>query len=363
MPEAQNYDSLVIGTGQAGPSLAAKLAGSGQKVAIIERKLFGGTCVNTGCIPTKTMVASARAAHVARRASDFGVVIHGPVRVDMKKVKQRKDQVSGASRTSVEQWLRNTPNVTVYTGHARFQSDHEVRISGPEEALVKADRIFVNTGGRADVPPLDGITQVPYLTNSSMMEVDFLPDHLIIIGGSYIGLEFAQMFRRFGSEVTVIERKPRLISGEDEETSEAIRQILVGEGINVRLRAECIALSQTSDGGVQAHATCEEGAPVTHGSHILIATGRRPNTDDLGLENTSVQRDKRGYIQVDEQLRTTAPGVWALGDCNGKGAFTHTSYNDTRSSQPICSTGITEGSATAFPHMLCISILRWEEQE
>jgi pyruvate/2-oxoglutarate dehydrogenase complex dihydrolipoamide dehydrogenase (E3) component len=328
MPEAQRYDSLVIGTGQAGPSLAAKLAGSGQKVAIVERGLFGGTCVNTGCIPTKAMVASARAAHVARRAADFGVMIDGRVHVDMKRVKARKDEIAGASRTSVEQWLRTTSNCTVYQGHARFVSDGQVRVTGHDDVLLTAENIFLNTGGRAAVPPLEGIDRIPYLTNSSMMDVDFLPEHLVIVGGSYIGLEFAQMFRRFGSEVTVIERRARLLGGEDEDISEAIRQILTSEGITVRLNSECLAVSRAASGAVDVRSSCREGDPVTRGSHILIATGRRPNTDDLGLENTSIQRDERGYIRVDEQLRTTAPGIWALGDCNGRGAFTHTSYND-----------------------------------
>jgi pyruvate/2-oxoglutarate dehydrogenase complex dihydrolipoamide dehydrogenase (E3) component len=328
MPEAQSYDSLVIGTGQAGPSLAAKLAGSGQRVAVVERGLFGGTCVNTGCIPTKTMVASARAAHVARRAADFGVVIDGAVRVDMKRVKARKDEVAGSSRTSVEQWLRTTPNCTVYSGHARFTSDRAVRVTGQDDALLTAENIFVNTGGRAAIPPLEGIDRVPYLTNSSILDVDFLPEHLVIIGGSYIGLEFAQMFRRFGSEVTVIERKARLLGGEDEDISEWIRQILVDGGVAVRLNSECLALSRAAGGEVDVRSRCDDSDPVTRGSHVLIATGRRPNTDDLGLENTSVERDERGYIRVDEQLRTAAPGIWALGDCNGRGAFTHTSYND-----------------------------------
>ena len=328
MPQARSYDSLVIGTGQAGPSLAAKLAGSGQTVAIVERGLFGGTCVNTGCIPTKTMVASARAAHIARRAADFGVMIDGPVHVDMKRVKARKDEIAGSSRISVEQWLRNTPNCTVYSGHARFVSDREVRVTGQDDVVLTAEKIFVNTGGRAAVPPLEGIDRTPYLTNSSMMDVDFLPEHLVIVGGSYIGLEFAQMFRRFGSQVTVIERRASLLGGEDEDISDAIRQILVSEGITVRLDSECLAVSRAADGAVEVRSRCEEGHPVTRGSHILIATGRRANTDDLGLENTSVQRDERGYIRVDEQLRTTAPGIWALGDCNGRGAFTHTSYND-----------------------------------
>ena len=328
MSDVQTYDALVIGTGQAGPSLAVKLAGAGQKVAIVERGSFGGTCVNTGCIPTKTMVASARAAYVARRAADFGVIVDGSVSVDMKRVKVRKDEVSGSSRTSVEKWLKNTNNCTVYQGHARFVSDREVRVTGRDEVLLKAESIFVNVGGRASIPPLEGIDQIAYLTNSSMMGVDFLPKHLVIVGGSYIGLEFAQMFRRFGSEVTVIERSARLLSHEDVDVSEEIRKILLNEGIALRLSSECIAVSPGNDGGVNVRANCEDADPVTRGSHVLIATGRRPNTDDLGLENTSVQSDDRGYIQVDDELRTTAPGIWALGDCNGRGAFTHTSYND-----------------------------------
>jgi pyruvate/2-oxoglutarate dehydrogenase complex dihydrolipoamide dehydrogenase (E3) component len=328
MSDEQSYDALVIGTGQAGPSLAARLAAAGQKVAIVERGSFGGTCVNTGCIPTKTMVASARAAYVARRAADFGVIVDGSVSVDMKRVKARKDEVSGSSRTSVEQWLKNTKNCTVYQGHARFVSDREVRVTGRDDLLLKAESIFVNVGGRALIPPLEGIDQITYLTNSSMMGVDFLPKHLVIVGGSYIGLEFAQMFRRFGSEVTVIERSGRLLNHEDEDVSEEIRKILVNEGITLRLSSECIAVSPANDGGVNVRAKCEDADPVTRGSHVLIATGRRPNTDDLGLENTAVQCDDRGYIRVDDELRTTAPGIWALGDCNGRGAFTHTSYND-----------------------------------
>ena len=327
MSDSQLFDALVIGTGQAGPSLAVKLANAGQKVAIVERGKFGGTCVNTGCIPTKTMVASARAAHVARRAGDFGVLVDGPVRVDMKRVKERKDEVSGASNRSVEEWLRSAENCTVLVGQAQFISDREVRITGRDNVVIRAKQIFVNVGGRAAIPPLDGLDKIPYLTNSSMMDVDFLPEHLVIIGGSYIGLEFAQMFRRFGSEVTVIERKPRLISVEDEDISNTMHDILAREGIKFRLNSECIALDRSAR-GIEVRSSCEEGDPITIGSHVLIATGRRPNTDDLGLENTSVQRDAKGYIQVDDELRTAARNIWALGDCNGRGAFTHTSYND-----------------------------------
>jgi pyruvate/2-oxoglutarate dehydrogenase complex dihydrolipoamide dehydrogenase (E3) component len=320
----ETYDAIVIGTGQSGPSLASRLARSGQKVAIIERKLFGGTCVNTGCIPTKTLVASARTAHVARRAADFGVVIDGPVGVDMKRVKERKDKVSAASRTSVEKWLRETPNCTVYTGHARFVDDHSVQIG---DTLLTAPKIFINVGGRASTPAIRGLQDVPYWTNSSMMEVDALPPHLLILGGSYIGLEFAQMYRRFGSEVTVIERASRLLSHEDEEVSAGILDILRNEQIDVRLNADCIRLSSVEN-GIEAHWGSDENASSARGSHVLVALGRTPNTDDLGLETTSIRKDERGYIQVDDQLRTNVDGIWAIGDCNGKGAFTHTSYND-----------------------------------
>jgi pyruvate/2-oxoglutarate dehydrogenase complex dihydrolipoamide dehydrogenase (E3) component len=322
------FDAIVIGTGQAGPSLAARLANAGQKVAVIERKLFGGTCINTGCIPTKTMIASAYAAHMARRAADFGVVVAGAVTVDMRAVKARKDAVSGESRTSVEGWLKHLENCTVYEGHARFESPNVVSVVGNAgNARLTAPRIFVNVGARALIPEMPGLDQVPYLTNSSMMEVDFLPRHLVIVGGSYIGLEFAQMFRRFGSQVTVIEKGPRLIAHEDEDISACIKTILEAEGIQVRLNAECVALSKRGE-EVVARAECEEGAPEVAGSHLLMAVGRRPNTSDLGLENAGVQTDARGYITIDDQLQTSAPGIWALGDCNGKGGFTHTSYND-----------------------------------
>ena len=321
---AEAFDAIVIGTGQAGPSLAGRLVGAGMKVAVIERGRFGGTCVNTGCIPTKTMVASAEAAYIARRAGDFGVVATGEIRVDMKKVKARKDEISGASRTGIESWLKGMAGCTVYEGHARFESAREVRVGSH---LLAAERIFINTGGRALVPDLPGLDRIDYLTNSSMMDVDFLPPHLAIVGGSYISLEFAQMYRRFGSEVTVIEKGPRLASREDPDVSEAIREILAAEGVEVRLNAECVSLARDPD-GVTVRVECADGAPKVRASHLLLAVGRRPNTDDLGLENAGVAVDGRGFIQVDEELRTSADGIWALGDCNGRGAFTHTSYND-----------------------------------
>ncbi len=318
------YDAIVIGTGQAGPGLASRLASAGMKVAIIERKLFGGTCVNTGCIPTKTLVASAYAAHMARRAGDFGVDVPVGVCVDMKRVKARKDSVAGKSRTGVESWLRGMDNCTVYTGHARFESAHDVSV---DSQTLSAERVFINVGGRAIVPDMPGVSEIDYLTNSSMMEVDFLPEHLIVVGGSYIGLEFGQMFRRFGSEVTIIEKGPRLIQREDEDVSSAIRGILENEGIAIRLNANCISFTKRGQ-AVVAHVDCTQAAPEVAGTHVLLAVGRRPNTDDLGLDKAGVQVDKRGYILTDDQLCTSVPGIWALGDCNGKGAFTHTSYND-----------------------------------
>jgi len=320
----KHFDAIIIGTGQAGPSLAAKLAGAGKKIAIIERNLFGGTCVNTGCIPTKTLVASARAAYMARRASDFGVMIDGSITVDMKKVKARKDNLSGLSNTGLEKWLKNMKNCTVYEGHARFEASHTIRVG---EDHLTAEEIFINVGGRALIPPWPGLENVNYLTNSSMMAIDFLPEHLIIVGGSYIGLEFGQMYRRFGSKVTIVERGSRLIKREDEDVSEAIKDILKNEGINIRLNAECIRIEKQED-NVRVGVNCEKGDREEEGSHLLLAIGRRPNTDDLGLDIAGVELDNKDQIVVDDQLRTNVPGIWALGDCNGKGAFTHTSYND-----------------------------------
>jgi pyruvate/2-oxoglutarate dehydrogenase complex dihydrolipoamide dehydrogenase (E3) component len=319
-----SYDAIIIGTGQAGPSLAARLAKAGMKVAIAERKFFGGTCVNTGCIPTKTLVASAAAAHMARRASDFGVSVGGPVGVDMRAVKARKDAIVEESRSGIASLLHGLDNVTVYEGHARFESPRNVRVG---DALLTAERIFVNVGGRASSPPMPGLADVPYWTNSSMMGVDFVPPRLVVVGGSYVGLEFAQMYRRFGSAVTVVEKAPRLIPREDEDTSAAIRDILEREGIEIRVEADCIALEK-SPSGVRVRVACREGEPAVEGTHVLLAVGRRPNTDDLGLDRAGVARDPRGFVVVDDELRTSVPGIWALGDCNGRGAFTHTAYND-----------------------------------
>jgi len=318
------FDAIIIGAGQAGPPLAGRLTAAGMSVAIIERKLFGGTCVNTGCTPTKTLIASAYAAHLARRASDYGVTLGTSVGVDMKAVKARKDAVSGNSRRSVENWLKGMERCTVFEDHATFISPREVRVG--DETLV-SDRIFVNVGGRAVVPEMPGVDEVKYLTNTSILDLDTLPHHLVIIGGSYVGLEFAQMYRRFGSEVTVVEKNARLVQREDEDVSDAIRNILENEGITIRCKAECISFAPSGD-DIAVSVDCTDGEPEIVGSHVLLAVGRRPNTDDLGLEAAGVTTDKRGYITVDDQLRTNVPGIWAMGDCNGRGAFTHTSYND-----------------------------------
>jgi pyruvate/2-oxoglutarate dehydrogenase complex dihydrolipoamide dehydrogenase (E3) component len=320
----QKFDAIIIGTGQAGPSLAARLVDAGMKIAVIERKFFGGTCVNTGCIPTKTLVASAYAAKIARHAGDYGVRVPGEVTVDMKAVKTRKDAVSGQSRTGVERWMKGLKSATVYQDHARFVSPLEVAVGNE---VLTAEQIFINVGGRATVPPMPGLDQVRYLTNSSMMDVDFLPEHLVIVGGSYVGLEFAQMYRRFGSAVTVVEMKSRVIAREDEDVSDGVADILRQEGIDLRLNAKCLTVAREGK-GISVGVECAEGPPQVIGSHLLLALGRRPNTDDLGLDKAGVAVDTRGYIQVDDQLRTNVPGIWALGDCNGKGAFTHTSYND-----------------------------------
>jgi pyruvate/2-oxoglutarate dehydrogenase complex dihydrolipoamide dehydrogenase (E3) component len=321
---SRHFDTIIIGTGQAGPSLAARFAAAGMRVAIIERHKFGGTCVNTGCIPTKTLVASAYAAHVARRGAEYGFTVNGDVRVDMKRVKARKDEVSGRSNRGVEEWLRGMKNCTVIQGHARFQSSCTIVVN---DEVLQADKIFINVGGRASVPAMPGIQDVPFLTNSSMMDVDFLPEHLVIVGGSYIGLEFGQMYRRFGSEVTIVEMGPRLIGREDEDVSEAVRQILGAEGIQIRLNAKCISLAK-HDSRIAVDIRCDEGPPEVFGTHVLLAVGRTPNTHDLGLDRAGVATDERGYIIVDDQLQTNVPGIWALGDCNGRGAFTHTAYND-----------------------------------
>ncbi len=321
---SQSFDALIIGAGQAGPPLAGRLTAAGQTVALIERHLLGGTCVNTGCTPTKTLVASAYAAHLARRAADYGVVIPGAIEVDIQRVKARARAVVANSRAGVEGWLGSLAGLSVIHGQARFEGPNTVRVG---DELFTAPQIFINVGGRARVPDMPGLRQVDYLTNTSLLALDVLPRHLVVVGGSYIGLEFAQIYRRFGAEVTVVEKGPRLVSREDEDVSAAIQDILAAEGIQIRTNAECIAFTPHEE-GVVVQVNCTEGAPEVLGSHVLLAVGRQPNTDDLGLDRAGVATDTHGYITVDDQLRTTVPGIWALGDCNGRGAFTHTAYND-----------------------------------
>jgi pyruvate/2-oxoglutarate dehydrogenase complex dihydrolipoamide dehydrogenase (E3) component len=320
----QSFDAIIVGAGQAGPSLAGRLTQAGWTVAIVERKLFGGTCVNNGCTPTKAMVASAHAAHIARRGSDFGVIRREPVSVDMKQVLARKDAIVMKSRTGIESWLRGMERCTVVTGTACFESPNEIRVG---DEVIHAKNIFLNVGARPAIPDMPGVREVPFLTSTTVLDLDELPQHLIVVGGSYVGLEFAQMYRRFGAEVTVVERKSRLIPNEDHDLSSGVQEILQSEGIQLRLDANCIRLENDGE-GVAIGLDCLEGHPRVVGSRILLAVGRRPNTDDLGLAAAGVQTDQRGYITVDDQLQTSAAGVWALGDCNGRGAFTHTSYND-----------------------------------
>ena len=319
-----HYDAIVVGTGQSGPALARRLVAAGWKVAIIERKLFGGTCVNTGCTPTKTLIASAYAAHVMRRAADYGVRVEGTINVDMKAVKARKDAVVAPSRNGVERSLKTLQGCTVYQGHGRFVAEKKVAVN---DAELSADRIFLNVGARATIPSIPGLDQVPYLTNSSMMDIDFLPAHLVILGGSYIGLEFAQAYRRFGSEVTVIELGPRLIVREDEDVSRAVADFLKDEGIDVRVDSKVVSLEKQGNAVAVTVESAGKSSQIV-GTHVLVAIGRRPNTDDLGLDRAGIATDAHGYIQVDDQLRTNVPGIWAMGDCNGRGAFTHTSWND-----------------------------------
>ncbi len=320
----QRFDAIIVGAGQAGPSLAGRLTAAGMSVALVERKLFGGTCVNTGCMPTKTLVASAYAAHLARRAADYGVTIEGAVGVDMAKVAARAHAVTLKARAGVESWLKGMKGATVLRGHARFEDARTLRVG---DQLLTAERIFLNVGGRALVPDMPGVGQVPFLTNVGILELDVLPRHLVVIGGSYIGLEFAQMYRRFGAQVTVVEKASRLIAREDPDISAAVQAFLEAEGIAMRLNAECIGFAPHPDGAL-VNVDCTSGDRQVVASHVLLAVGRRPNTDELGLDRAGVVLDARGYITVDDQLRTSAPGVWAMGDCNGRGAFTHTAYND-----------------------------------
>jgi pyruvate/2-oxoglutarate dehydrogenase complex dihydrolipoamide dehydrogenase (E3) component len=318
------FDAIIIGAGQAGPSLAARLTAAGQTVAFVERKLFGGTCVNTGCTPTKAMVASAYAAHIARRAHDYGVSIDTNIEVDIKAVNARRDAIVAKSRTGVEKSLRDNPKITVFTGTASLASPTTVTI---DDQILESNQIFLNVGCRATIPDLPGIYNTPFLTNTSLLALDTIPKHLVIVGGSYIGIEFGQMYRRFGSEVTIVEKGPRLVAHEDEDVSACLQSILEAEGIHIRTSAECIHLAP-HDAGVTVGTNCTTGEPAIIGTHVLLAVGRTPNTQDLGLANAGVATDDRGYITVNDHCQTNVPNIYAMGDCNGRGAFTHTAYND-----------------------------------
>jgi len=317
----RQFDAIIVGAGQAGPPLAGRLTAAGQTVAVIERKLVGGTCVNYGCIPTKTLVASAHTAHVARRGAEYGIGT-GDVTVDMAKVKARKDSIMLDDRHGVESWLEGMDGCTLIRGHARFEDPHTIRV---DDEVLRADRIYLNVGGRAVVPDIPGLADVDYLTNVGILDLDVLPEHLVIVGGSYIALEFAQMYRRFGAKVSVVEKGPRLTSREDEDVSAAIKEILEAEGIDVHVNATSMRIVK-QDNGLNLYP--RDGAEPVSGTHLLVATGRRPNTDDLGLDVAGVETDARGFVTVDDQLQTSVEHIWAMGDCNGKGAFTHTSYND-----------------------------------
>jgi pyruvate/2-oxoglutarate dehydrogenase complex dihydrolipoamide dehydrogenase (E3) component len=320
----ESFDAIIVGAGQAGPALAARLSAAGRRVAFIERGPFGGTCVNNGCTPTKTLIASAHAAHSARRAADYGVAIAGPIQPDLAKIKARKDAVVAASRASVEGWVASLAGVQIFRATARLVGDRTVRAG---EATLSAGQVFLDVGGRPTIPDMPGVKETPFLTSETMMGLAAIPERLIVVGGSYVGLEFGQMYRRFGSEVSIVEMGPRLIGREDPEVSDGVRAILKGEGIEVRTSAKCIALAPR-DGGVRVSLDCEEGAPTIDGARVMLCVGRTPNTENLGLADAGIEVDARGYIKTDERLETTAKGVFALGDCNGRGAFTHTAYND-----------------------------------
>ncbi|WP_375450106.1 FAD-containing oxidoreductase [uncultured Devosia sp.] len=321
---SETFDAIIIGAGQSGPFLAAKLAEAGWKTALIERTHLGGTCINDGCTPTKTLVASARAAWSARHAANWGVNITGPVTVDMKAVKARKDAVVNASVQSLTEWLGGLEHLEVIWGSAQFVSPNAVAVNG---RTLTAPKIFINTGAAPSIPDWPGLSDVPYLTNTTMMDLDTLPEHLVIAGASYIALEFAQMYARFGARVTIIERGSRPASREDEDISAAIRQILEADGVSFLFDTTVQSVAKAGQ-GVRLDLTGTAASTVIEASHLLIALGRTPNSADLDLPAAGLAADKRGYIPVDDNLRTIQPGIWAMGDINGRGAFTHTSYND-----------------------------------
>ena len=327
----ESYDAIIIGAGQGGVPLATSLAGEGWKTALVEAKHVGGTCVNEGCTPTKTMVASARAAYMGRRASDYGVAT-GKVTVDMKKVRQRKSDIVTSFRTGSESRIRDTENLDLFMGHARFTDAHSLSVSmnsGGEKTL-QAERIFINTGTRPRVPEFEGIGDVPHLNSTTIMELDTLPGHLLVIGGGYIGLEFGQMFRRFGSDVTIIHRGPQLLMREDPDIADEVLSIMREDGIDIMLNTTPTSTKIFKGSWVELTLKGEKGEKTLTGSHLLLAAGRLPNTGDLDLHTAGVKLDKRGFISVNERLETSIPGIYALGDVKGGPAFTHISYDDYR---------------------------------
>jgi len=329
MTQTQQYDAVVIGAGQGGSPLAGILAGAGRKTAIIEREHVGGTCINEGCTPTKTMVASARVAYLDRRSADYGVQ-NGPVNVDMVEVRRRKRDIVETFRGGSEQRIENTENLDLIPGEARFTGpkELEVRLDGGETVRVSAENVFINVGARPGRVPVDGLDDVPTLDSTTIMELDEVPQRLLVLGGGYVGLEFAQMFRRFGSEVAVVQRGPQLLAREDADIAEAVAEILHQDGVEVLLGTEAQSIRQDKSGGIKLTVNGPDGEDTLSGSHLLVAAGRPPNTDGLNLEAAGVETDGRGFVKVDERLETNVPGVYALGDVKGGPAFTHASYND-----------------------------------
>ncbi|HSI78230.1 MAG TPA: FAD-containing oxidoreductase [Lunatimonas sp.] len=317
------FDAIIIGSGQAGTPLAFKMAAKGKKVAFIEKEHLGGTCLNVGCTPTKTYVASARRMFDALNGEALGVSIPKGTQLNLSQVKQRKDKMIKKSVDGMTAGIEKNEHITLIKGIAQFTDTHTVEVNGEE---LSAEQVFINVGARPYIP--EGLKGVNYLTNQSILELEHLPEHLIIIGGSYIGLEFGQMFRRFGSKVTIIEKSNRIISREDEDVSREIQRVMEREGVEFRLNATCVGAREEKDGQLLVSVTCEKGLPEISGSHVLVAVGRTPNTDLLQLEAAGIKTNEQGYIQVTDRLETNVAGVYALGDCNGKGAFTHTAYND-----------------------------------
>jgi pyruvate/2-oxoglutarate dehydrogenase complex dihydrolipoamide dehydrogenase (E3) component len=335
-----SYDAIIIGAGQAGYPLSTALAGAGWRTALVEREHVGGTCINEGCTPTKTMVASARAAYLARRGADYGVST-GPVQVDMVKVRERKRKIVDDFRSGDERRVRTTPGLELLVGQASFTGPNSVavRLRSGETLQLEANTIFLNVGARPSTPPLPGLEKVDALNSTTVMELDTLPEHLLIVGGGYVGLEFGQMFRRFGSQVTIVQRAGRLLAREDDDVADEVAKILREDGITVLLDTTPVRVEQRSAGHIQLAVQGPDGERTLHGSHLLIAAGRAPNSDWLNLEAAGVETDGHGYIKVNERLETSVPGIYALGDVKGGPAFTHISYDDFR----IVRTNLLEG--------------------